>query len=138
MVSAGAVYAQKTADEDKKDKAVFEAVCGACHPPGMADGIRSEQEWKETVDQMIAIGAKADERQLGSVIRYLLHNQTKVNINTASASEIAPVLAVSESTARAIVTRRKESGAFKSIGEIAKVPGVDAAQLQARQDRIVF
>src|SRR3954447_12614692 len=102
-VSSGAVYAQKTSDGDKKDKAVFESVCGACHPAGMVDDIRSEQEWKETVDQMISIGAKADERQLESVMRYLLRTHTKININTATASEIAPVLAVTESTARAIV-----------------------------------
>ena len=138
MVSSGAVYAQKTADEDKKDKPVFESVCGACHPAGMVDDIRSEQEWKETVDQMIASGAKADERQLESVMRYLLRTHTKININTATASEIAPVLAVTESTARAIVARRKEIGAFKTIEELAKVPGVDGAQLQTRKDRIVF
>jgi competence protein ComEA len=138
MVSSGAVYGQKTADEDKKDKAVFESVCGACHPSGMVDDIRSGQEWKETVDQMIASGAKADERQLESVMRYLLRHHTKININTATPSEIAPVLAVTESTANSIVTRRKQIGAFKSIEELAKVPGVDAGQLQTRKDRIVF
>jgi competence protein ComEA len=138
MVSSRAVYAQQTSDQDKKDKAVFESVCGACHPAGMVDDIRSEQEWKETVDQMISIGAKADERQFESVMRYLLRTHTKININTATASEIAPVLAVTESTARAIVARRKEIGAFKTIEEVAKVPGVDAAQLQTRRDRIVF
>src|SRR5437764_1349607 len=126
LVWSSPVYGQKTA-EDSKDKAVFEAVCGACHPPSMVDGIRSEEEWKETVDQMVASGAKADERQLEAVMRYLLRNQTKVNVNTATASEIAPVLAVSESTARAIVTRRKQIGAFKTIEQLAKVPGVDAA-----------
>ena len=126
LVWSSPVYGQKTAAEDSKDKAVFEAVCGACHPPGMVDGIRSEEEWKETVDQMVASGAKADERQLEAVMRYLLRNQTKVNVNTATASEIAPVLAVSESTARAIVTRRKQIGAFKTIEQLAKVPGVDA------------
>jgi competence protein ComEA len=71
-------------------------------------------------------------------MRYLVRNHTNVNVNTASATEIAPVLAVSESTAQAIVTRRKQIGAFKTIEELAKVPGVDAAQLQARRDRIVF
>src|SRR5436190_1629160 len=138
MVFSGGVYAQKTADEDKKDKVVFESVCGACHPAGMVDDIRSEQDWKETVDQMIASGAKADERQLESVMRYLLRHHTKININTATPSEIAPVLAVTESTANSIVTRRKQIGAFKSIEELAKVPGVDAGQLQTRKDRIVF
>src|SRR5205085_6486265 len=99
MVSSGAVYAQKTADQDKKDKTVFESVCGACHPAGMVDDIRSEQEWKETVDQMIASGAKADERQLESVMRYLLRNHTRININTATASATAPVLAINVRTA---------------------------------------
>jgi competence ComEA-like helix-hairpin-helix protein len=138
LLASSPVYGQKTGGGEKKDKAVFESVCGACHPAGMVSDIRSEQDWKETVDQMIASGAKADERELESIMRYLLRNHTKVNVNTASATEIAPVLALPESTAQAIVTRRKQIGAFKTIEELAKVPGVDAAQLQARRDRIVF
>jgi competence protein ComEA len=138
LAVASAFDDQKPAAQEEKDKATFEAVCGACHPVGMVDGIRSEVEWKETVEQMVGIGAKGTEQQLASVMRYLLRNQTKVNVNTATAPEIAPVLGISEATAQAVTRRRKEIGGFKTIQDLEKVPGVDSAKLESRRDRIVF
>src|SRR3954470_23595926 len=115
------------AAEDDKDKATFEAVCGSCHPTSTADGLRSEPEWKETIDEMVKIGAKGTPSQFDSVMRFLLRNQTKVNVNTATAQQIAPVLAISDAVARAIIARRSQIGAFKTIEELQKIPGVDAA-----------
>ncbi len=124
--------------EDKADKAAFEGVCGACHPAGMVDDLRSESEWRETVEVMVKAGAKGTDDQFDRLTRFLLRNWTKVNVNTATASEIAPVLDVNEATARAIVKRRTESGSFQTIEELKKVPGVNAAKLEARKDRVVF
>ncbi len=119
------------------DKAAFEAVCGACHPVSMASDFRSESDWKDTVAVMVKAGAKGTDEQFDELLRYLRDNLTKVNVNTATAAEIAPVLAVSEATARDIVKRRTEKGSFRTIDEL-KLPGVDAAILEARKDRIVF
>ena len=124
--------------EDKADKAAFEAICGTCHLASMVNDMRSQSEWKETVDQMVKVGAQGTDKQFDRVMRFLLRNWTKVNVNTATAAEIAPVLEVSDATAQAIVRRRTENGNYKTIEELKRVPGVDAAKLEARRDRVVF
>ena len=59
-------------------------------------------------------------------------------MNTGTASRIAPVLDISEAVAEAVVKRRTEIGKFQALDELKKIPGIDAAKLEARKDRIVF
>jgi competence protein ComEA len=87
---------------------------------------------------MVKLGAKGTDDQFDRVIGVLLRTYTKVNINTATASEIAPVLDVSDATAQTIVKRREENGNFTKLDDLKKVPGVDPEILAARKDRIVF
>jgi competence protein ComEA len=124
--------------EDKADKAAFESVCGSCHPASMVDSLKSESEWRETIEVMVKVGAKGTDDEFDRLMRFLLRNWTKVNVNTATAAEIAPVLDVSEDTAAAVVKRRPGNGGFKTIEELKKIPGVDGAKLEVRKDRIVF
>ena len=124
--------------EDAADKKAFEAVCGACHTVGMVTGLRSEPEWVETVEQMVKLGATGSDEQFDRLLRFLLRTLTKVNVNTATAPQIAPVLDVDEAVAAAIVKRRTEIGEFKGLEELKRVPGVNAAKIEARKDRIVF
>jgi competence protein ComEA len=133
LLCGSAALSQKPADRE-----TFETVCGACHPSGMVSDFRSEPEWRDVVAEMVKNGAKGTEEQLTAVVRYLLENWTKVNVNTASAAEIAPVLGVNESTAQAIVKRRTEKGGFRNIDELKQLPGVDAARMEERKERIVF
>lgn len=116
----------------------FDAVCGACHPSSLASDFRAAADWAETVAQMAKIGAKGTDAQFALVMRYLLHNLTKVNVNTADAAELAPVLDVSEVTAGAVVKHRTSKGPFTSLDDLKKVPGLDAAKLESRKDRLVF
>jgi competence protein ComEA len=92
----------------------------------------------ETIDVMRGLGAKGTEDQFASVRRYLLRNHTKVNVNTQSAAEIAPVLEISETAARALVKFREEKGPFKTLDDVKKVPGLDPAKMDERKDRIAF
>lgn len=143
LASAGAAFSQNAATdapsrEDRMDKAAFEAICGACHPASLADGLRSESAWRETVEQMVKAGAQGTGEQFERVMRFLLRTLTKVNVNTASASEIAPVLDISDAVARALVKRRAEKGKFKSLEDMKQVPGLDTAKLEARKDRVAF
>ena len=124
--------------EDAADKAAFQAVCGSCHPLTMVDGLRTESEWLQEIEQMVKIGAKGTDEQFERVIRVLLRTLTKVNVNTATAQEIAPVLDVTDATAEALVKYRTEHGSFKTLEDLKKIPGVDAAKLNARKQRIVF
>ena len=48
----------------------------------------------------------------------------KVNINTASAKELTGISGIGETRANAIITYRENNGAFASIEDIKKVPGI--------------
>lgn len=138
VAAAVLIAASALGDEDKADKAAFQAICGACHPISVATGLRSESDWEQTVEEMIKAGAKGTDEQFDRVMRFLLRTFTKVNVNTAPASEIAPVLDISDATAEALVKHRTEKGSFKNLEELKKSPGVDASKLEARKDRITF
>lgn len=140
ILSTAVAFSQKEpADASSaQDKAAFEAVCGACHPSNLDNDLRTEGEWNETIEKMASLGAKGTDDQFDALLRFLLQTRTKVNVNSAPASEIAPVLDISKSAAEAVVKRRTEKGNFKSLDELKKVPGVDATKLDARRDRIRF
>ena len=62
-----------------------------------------------------------------------------VNINAASAAEIAEVLnGVGESKAQAIVQYRDEHGPFESVEDITQVRGIGESTLANNADRIVL
>jgi len=126
------------ARSEAADKAVFDAVCGACHTVGMVSDIRSAGEWEETVEHMVSIGAKGSDEQMEAVMRVLLRTLTKVNVNTATAAQLPLVLDISEATAQALVKYRGAHGAFKTFDDLKKVPGIDATKLEARKDRVAF
>jgi competence protein ComEA len=139
IVSAFGQKPDSDADrEDKADKAAFQNVCGGCHPSSMVNSLKSEPDWLETVQVMAKLGAKGTDEQFERLFRFLLRNWTKVNVNKATAEEIAPVLDISDATAEAIVARRTAAGAFKTLEELKKIPGVNAEKLEARKDRVAF
>ena len=87
---------------------------------------------------MIKIGARGTQEQLKSVMRVLARNLTKVNVNTASPEQIAPVLGQGESVAQAVVRRRILVGNFKTLEDLKQLPGLDLAKLEERKNRILF
>lgn len=65
--------------------------------------------------------------------------ETKVNINTASAQQIAKLLnGVGIKKAEAIVAYRTQNGPFKSSADLMKVKGLGTATLQKNASLIVF
>jgi competence protein ComEA len=129
---------QQRPNSDGKDAATFRAICGSCHSPSLVEGLRTEPEWKDEVDQMIKIGARGTQEQLQAVMRFLTRTLTKVNVNEAEARQIAPILDVPDSVAEAIVKRRTANGPFKTIEDLERVPGLDAVKLEAYRDRLLF
>ncbi|MCD8514135.1 MAG: helix-hairpin-helix domain-containing protein [Nitrincola sp.] len=66
-----------------------------------------------------------------------LHASSAININTASASEIAATLSgVGPSKAQAIVDYRTEKGGFVTIEELVQVPGIGPATLERNRDLV--
>lgn len=63
----------------------------------------------------------------------------KVNVNTASATEIAEALVgVGQSKAEAIVAYRKEHGPFKSADDLVLVKGIGEKTVAKNYDNIVI
>ena len=64
---------------------------------------------------------------------------TPVNINTASAEEIAQALyGIGRNKARAIVDYRKQHGRFKSLDELTKVKGIGKGIIAGNQGDIII
>ncbi|PCI70034.1 MAG: topoisomerase [Piscirickettsiaceae bacterium] len=60
-----------------------------------------------------------------------------VNINTASAEEIAAALkGVGESKAGAIIVYREKHGPFKTLNDLTKVKGIGAATVDKNRENI--
>lgn len=63
-------------------------------------------------------------------------SSSKVNINTASVSELVSLDGVGESTAEKIIAYRQSNGSFASIEDIKKVSGIGDKKFEAIKDRI--
>jgi competence protein ComEA len=95
------------------------------------------------MDKMVALGAKGTEQELKAVLEYLVKNFPaadipKINVNEAEAIDLESGLSLRRSQAAAIIQHRNQHGRFKSAEDLKKVPGVDAAKIEAKKDRLTF
>jgi competence protein ComEA len=61
----------------------------------------------------------------------------KVNINTASAEQIAATMTgIGDNKARAIVEYRSTKGKFKSINDLENVDGIGSKTIEKNKDKI--
>ena len=67
---------------------------------------------------------------------FLLKQNNKVNINTATQTELEVLTGIGPSTALKIIKYRKENGKFKTIEEIKNVPGIGESKFQTIKDEI--
>ena len=63
--------------------------------------------------------------------------EAKININTATVSELQSLPRIGEQVARRIVEFREKNGKFKKIEELMKVKGIGEKTWEANKDRIV-
>ena len=63
----------------------------------------------------------------------------KININTASAEQIATTMTgIGESKAEAIVKYRSTNGKFKSINDLENVDGIGSKTVEKNKDKITL
>ncbi|HUU39635.1 MAG TPA: helix-hairpin-helix domain-containing protein [Desulfatiglandales bacterium] len=62
----------------------------------------------------------------------------KININKASADELAQLEGIGQKYAERIVEFRTNNGPFKSIEDILNVPGIGPKTYEANKDRITI
>ena len=54
----------------------------------------------------------------------VIRQQSQVNINTANLAKFQTIKGLGEKKAQAIITYRESHGSFKSVDDLAKVPGI--------------
>jgi competence protein ComEA len=62
----------------------------------------------------------------------------RINVNTATAIQLESGLSLKRSQAAAVLAWRKEHGSFKTWEDLLKVPGLEAAKLDEKKDRVTF
>lgn len=65
-----------------------------------------------------------------------INSSSKVNINTATQTELELLSGIGPSIASKIISYRKENGKFKTIEDIKNVPGIGEAKFNSIQDQI--
>lgn len=121
-----------------------EKLCKQCHEVARSISLRQDRNgWQTTMGKMTAFGMKATEAEYALVLDFLSKNYgaedvARVKVNEATAIELESGLSLKRSQARAVVAWRDKHGSFKSLDDLKKVPGLDAAALDAKKDRIAF
>ena len=141
FLAAASLFAQLP---DGPGKAETEKLCSQCHEVERSIAPRQDRNgWKATIDKMVALGANGSEKDFETVLDYLSKNYPapefqKLNVNTARAIELESAIGLPRSQAAKVIEYREKNGPFKSIADLKKVPGVDAAKIEAKKDRLAF
>jgi competence protein ComEA len=148
LVGASALPAQQQQSfPDGQGKDTFLRICSVCHGAQIVLGRgNTEDGWTQVVLNMVQRGAQGSEQEFGEIVQYLAKNfppkaegsVMTVNVNKASAEEIKTALDLALKDAQAIVAYREHNGAFKTVEQVEKVPGVDSAKIESKKDRITF
>lgn len=86
-----------------------------------------DEEKKEIITE--EIGEKIIEE-------FSIKQNSKININTATQTELETLTGIGPSTAIKIINYRKENGKFKHLEEIKNVPGIGENKFQLIKDEI--
>ena len=129
---------------DGPGKAETEKLCSQCHELERSISPRQDRAgWQATVDKMVSLGAKASDAEIQTVVDYLARiypgeEIPKINVNKARAIDLESGLTLRRSEAAAIIEYRTKHGAFKSLSDLKRVPGIDVAKIEAKKDRLTF
>ena len=114
-------------------------MCVPCHGVLPAIAVRKTAPgWEATVEAMRDKGAKGSDQQADAAAKYLARFFPAVDVNKATAAQIADVTDLTAQDAQAIVAYREAGHEFKSFTDVKKVPGIDAKRLAAAKLRIVY
>ena len=119
-------------------------LCSQCHSANiiLANG-QSREGWEETITKMVRLGARGNDEDFSDIADYLTTNfplstVKKIFVNKATDQEIATTLGIPLDQAKAIVDFRDKTKGFNNLDDMKKVPGVDAAKLDANKDKLIF
>jgi competence protein ComEA len=125
---------------DGPGKETLQRVCAGCHGAEIVLGKRlSHDGWSEIVANMIQRGAQGTDDEFADIVDYLTNTvSAAIYVNKATAKQLQSGLDISEKEAAAILHYRDEKGDFKTIDDLKKVPGLDAAKIDAKRSNLAF
>jgi competence protein ComEA len=130
---------------DGAGKEIILRACTGCHKPDAFLSYRhTKDEYQAIVIRMGQRGARANNEELDLVADYLAKNflkvdeAGKVNVNKASAAEIATALGLSAKEAEAVVSYRERRGNYRALGDLYLIYGVDGRKFQSQAEKISF
>jgi competence protein ComEA len=140
LAAVGHIFADDVVLPDGKGRDAVENACTVCHT---ADRITRQSltadQWRSEVRTMVENGASLNPDEWDPVVAYLTKFfGPKINVNKSTAQEISAGLQLTMAEAEAIVAYRSANGVFKDIKDLAKVPGLDAGKIAARENRLAF
>ena len=130
---------------DGRGKDLIMRACIGCHKPDEIAAYRfTKDEYHTIAYRMGERGAQATRAELDIIADYLFENfpkiedPAKINVNKATAQEIATGLALTAEEADAIVKYRQRHGDFQAWGDLLIIYGVDGKKIAAAKDKISF
>ena len=139
-VTFAASASQSLPDSSGKD--VFESVCSLCHAPTAPFGKQwTKPQWEAKVTEMLQEEPDVTQQERATIIEYLAANFRpggKIYVNYGKAKELETALELSTKDAEAIVRYRDGNGPFKTADDVKKVPGLDAAKIDAKKGALEF
>jgi competence protein ComEA len=125
---------------DGSGKELVEVICSSCHSTErIVAQHKTKPQWQDKVLEMLQEEPDVTQPERDKIVEYLAKSfPARVNVNTAAAKEIETILELPSENAAAIVRYREQNGSFKTIDDVKKVPGVDAAKIEAKKDRLEF
>ena len=125
---------------DGPGKDLVDVICSECHTTErIAAQQLTKSQWADKVLEMLQEAPDVKQSERDTIVEYLAKNfPARASVNQADAKELQAALEISPEAAAAIVTYRQQNGKFKTLDDLKKVPGVDAAKLDAKRDVIDF
>ena len=124
---------------ERPGKKTMVKICGGCHGLQLMAKMRKNRAgWQTSVEDMVTKGMQAEEQDMEEVVNYLAKYLTRLNVNKASAEELADVLGLPAKQASAVVEQRTKVGPFRDFDSLLKTPGVEAGRVTDQRDRISF
>jgi competence ComEA-like helix-hairpin-helix protein len=146
LIFALGLHAQSLPDGPGKDFILSQ--CTACHQPDQFTKYHhTPDEWQAIVTRMGGRIPGAAKKDLDAVTHYFITNYPKVdkpedagkvNMNKATAQEIASRLNLTAEEAEAIVHHRETHGEFEEWKDMLIIYGVNGKKIRDRQDQMTF
>ena len=148
LIAASALLAPGARAEDLPDgkgKELIVRACVGCHKAEELTVYRfTKDEYQTIAYRMGDRGAQASRAELDIIAAYMfehfpkVEDSTKINVNKATAEQIATGLALTSDEAEAVVKYRERHGDFHAWGDLLIIYGVDGKKIAAAKDKISF